>query len=527
MNNSSANMVFLKSAQATATPNPALKRDYREDASSSFQQSLSDVQASARAERQLAAKPPVKKTTQSNKSESAVESAKPAAKQVARATKDDQPLRHSREPKSNHSSDVQTENTNSRELKTARKVAATQSKPSESDAIPVAVEQVPQNPTDENSSSELGVLMAALPFASPAGETLDTQPEQGEGADANTTLSLAGSGDSTEGDLPVSANWLDKLATQSSVANEPSAADDTEGALTDKNTSESISPMQTVLSPDQMTQQATDVALAAGAAQTQMIKPTSGLSASPADTTELEGEPVGLLAVSSEAKSVVKAEVSASALPEVVDGESEESQSAKLPTGFDKLLQAASQTNGHAKDDVTQAPPAPVANTPSSGGVHAWLQSGNTEIPAARTFVVQTAVSVPVGQPQWSQAVGEKVLWLAAQNVSSAEINLNPEHLGPMQVKVSVNQEQTSVSFTSHHPVTREVLDQNLGRLRDMFSEQGLNLVNVDVSDKSFNRHQGDAQHQNGQGAKQDKVEDETPVAVSLIKQQRLVDHYA
>jgi flagellar hook-length control protein FliK len=97
-----------------------------------------------------------------------------------------------------------------------------------------------------------------------------------------------------------------------------------------------------------------------------------------------------------------------------------------------------------------------------------------------------------------------------------------------VQVKVSVNQEQTSVSFTSHHAVVREVLDQNLGRLRDMFSEQGLNLVNVDVSDKSFSRQQGDSQHQGGQGAHQESsVEEEAPVAVSLIKQQRLVDHYA
>ena len=124
--------------------------------------------------------------------------------------------------------------------------------------------------------------------------------------------------------------------------------------------------------------------------------------------------------------------------------------------------------------------------------------------------------------------MGEKVLWLAAQNVSSAEINLHPKDLGPMQVRVSVNQEQTTVSFTSHHAVVREVLDQNLNRLRDMFSEQGLNLVNVDVSDKSFSRRQGDAQDQKAQGGSQDVAsEEETVVAMSAIVQQRLVDHYA
>ncbi len=84
------------------------------------------------------------------------------------------------------------------------------------------------------------------------------------------------------------------------------------------------------------------------------------------------------------------------------------------------------------------------------------------------------------------------------------------------------------MNFTSHHAVVREVLDQNLNRLRDMFSEQGLNLVNVDVSDKSFSRQQGDAQSQKGQGSSQDVgAEEETAIAMSAIVQQRLVDHYA
>ena len=122
--------------------------------------------------------------------------------------------------------------------------------------------------------------------------------------------------------------------------------------------------------------------------------------------------------------------------------------------------------------------------------------------------------------------MGEKVLWLAAQNVTSAEIRLDPPDLGPLQVKISLNQEQASVNFTSHHASVRETLDQNLHRLRDMFSEHGLHLANVDVSDKSFQRQQGDAKEQQGQGGTNEIVEDEMPVNVSTIVHRRLVDHY-
>ncbi len=194
-------------------------------------------------------------------------------------------------------------------------------------------------------------------------------------------------------------------------------------------------------------------------------------------------------------------------------------------TVFEKMLQTVSKTVVREESAPANSQQNTTHSSPSL--TDSFARFNDAQSPATRGFVVQTAVPVPVGQPQWSQAVGEKVLWLAAQNVSSAEINLHPKDLGPMQVKVSVNQEQTTVNFTSHHPMVREVLDQNLNRLRDMFSEQGLNLVNVDVSDKSFSHQQGEGKEQRGHSAANNINEEETVTAVSAIVQQRLVDHYA
>jgi flagellar hook-length control protein FliK len=156
------------------------------------------------------------------------------------------------------------------------------------------------------------------------------------------------------------------------------------------------------------------------------------------------------------------------------------------------------------------------------------VRMAESQSPAARSFVAQTGVPVPVGQPQWSQAVGEKVLWLAAQNVSAAEIRLDPPDLGQLHVKVSINQDQATVTFTSPHPVVREALDQQLNRLREMFSEQGLNLMNVDVSDRSAPQQGQDHDHGEHAGASGDTDEEElTPVAMTTITSTRLVDHYA
>ncbi|WP_049629922.1 flagellar hook-length control protein FliK [Cellvibrio sp. pealriver] len=193
--------------------------------------------------------------------------------------------------------------------------------------------------------------------------------------------------------------------------------------------------------------------------------------------------------------------------------------------GLNKMAEANLTSLDKAASAITETAK-PVAAAVSA--LESIVRPLESQSPAARAFVVQTGVPVTVGSPQWSQAVGDKVLWLAAQNVSSAEIRLDPPELGPMQVKVSVTQDQASVTFTSHNPVVRDALDQQLNRLREMFAEQGLNLVNVDVSDKSFAQQQRDQDESGKSRSHGDVEEDELmPVAVTSVASVRLVDHYA
>jgi flagellar hook-length control protein FliK len=201
---------------------------------------------------------------------------------------------------------------------------------------------------------------------------------------------------------------------------------------------------------------------------------------------------------------------------------------------FEKMVQTISaKTMSAANGDLEQA--GTETSNHASGSTANLLVSAldslsrgpDSLVAAGRSFVAQTAIPVSLGQPQWSQAVGEKVLWLAAQNITAAEIRLDPPELGPLQVKVSLHQDQANVSFTSHHAGVREVLDQNLNRLRDMFNEQGLQLVNVDVSDKSFHRQQGEGKGSQSHGDAAELGDDESLASVSAIVQQRLVDHYA
>jgi flagellar hook-length control protein FliK len=96
------------------------------------------------------------------------------------------------------------------------------------------------------------------------------------------------------------------------------------------------------------------------------------------------------------------------------------------------------------------------------------------------------SVNTPLAQSNWDQALGERIQWMVNQKMQAAQLRLNPAQLGPMEVRIQVQNDQASIQFTSAHGVVREALEAALPRLRDMFDASGVELVDVDVSGQSF-----------------------------------------
>jgi flagellar hook-length control protein FliK len=96
-----------------------------------------------------------------------------------------------------------------------------------------------------------------------------------------------------------------------------------------------------------------------------------------------------------------------------------------------------------------------------------------------------------VGSAEWAPAVSEKVVWMASQNHQVAELHLNPPNLGPVEVRLTIGQDQqASAIFVAHHSVVREAIETALPRLREMLAESGIMLGNATVSAESFGQQQ-------------------------------------
>jgi hypothetical protein len=128
-------------------------------------------------------------------------------------------------------------------------------------------------------------------------------------------------------------------------------------------------------------------------------------------------------------------------------------------------------------------------------GLHAGLDAASTNIATnpllqasdkIATNTATTSIAVPLRHPEWSDELSNRVTWMIRQDVQSANVKINPPHLGPLEVKVSVMNDQVNVSFSSHHAPVREALDASIPRLREMLGDNGLQLGDANVSHRSF-----------------------------------------
>ncbi len=105
--------------------------------------------------------------------------------------------------------------------------------------------------------------------------------------------------------------------------------------------------------------------------------------------------------------------------------------------------------------------------------------------------LMQASINTPFSQQAaWGEEVGSRVKWMVSSQVQSAELKMNPSHLGPVEVKISVQNDQTTIHFSAQNGAVREALDSAMPRLREMLADNGVNLADVDVSDQSFAQQQ-------------------------------------
>ncbi|MGR9045533.1 MAG: flagellar hook-length control protein FliK [Gammaproteobacteria bacterium] len=144
-----------------------------------------------------------------------------------------------------------------------------------------------------------------------------------------------------------------------------------------------------------------------------------------------------------------------------------------------------------------------------TGDQHA-LEMAPEMVSSSKRIGIEPKLELPamtrqVTHPEWQQELGERVLWMNHKTMPSAELRLNPQHLGPVSIRIKLDQDQASIAFSAQHASVREAIEAAVPKLREMLGTQQLNLADVNVSqppafDQGKSPGYGQMAQQQGQG---------------------------
>ncbi|MGE8285625.1 MAG: flagellar hook-length control protein FliK [Stenotrophomonas lactitubi] len=171
-----------------------------------------------------------------------------------------------------------------------------------------------------------------------------------------------------------------------------------------------------------------------------------------------------------------------------------------------------------------RAPPAPLQPP-----LPAALQDLKAALASNAVFNGEPTPKPVLGDDGFDQAIGARIGWLADQKIGHAHIRLNPEDLGPVDVRLQMNGDKVHASFSSPHVDVRQALESSLPRLRELLGEQGFQLAHADVGQQhSGDGNPGSQTAGGGRGGDgEPSLGDTTMSASQLIRQRGLLDAYA
>ncbi len=144
----------------------------------------------------------------------------------------------------------------------------------------------------------------------------------------------------------------------------------------------------------------------------------------------------------------------------------------KIDAGnFTELLKGAE--SDRARTALTALDTPPVIPT-QTAAVNPALQN-----PA---MLLTDKLSARVGTPVWEQSFSQKVVWMANGAQQTATLTLNPPDLGPLQIVLSVNNDQANATFIASQPEVRLAIEAAMPKLREMMSDAGMQLGQANVS---------------------------------------------
>lgn len=179
---------------------------------------------------------------------------------------------------------------------------------------------------------------------------------------------------------------------------------------------------------------------------------------------------------------------------EVIEAEPDSGASAPpdpATENFPVASMAAAAMKDSVEPNAVGAQP-PAASAPQAGSsAQAMVQAAAVALRDAAPLASATApasahtLREPVGTARWADELGNRLVLMSVRGQQQGSLTLTPEHLGPVEVQISVSKDTANVWFGAAHADTRAALSEAMPRLRELLAASGLSLGQSGVSEQA------------------------------------------
>jgi len=209
-------------------------------------------------------------------------------------------------------------------------------------------------------------------------------------------------------------------------------------------------------------------AIAAQSAETAALMPQEQLSAAAATKT-----------AAARSGKVIEADPTASTEADAAD--------------LEALAPIALATLDHSVAAPVAAAPALTASLPGANALPPAATLTNTLVRDGATGAsadasLRAPLHEAVGSARWAEELGSRMVMMSVRGQQEGSLTLTPEHLGPLEIQISVSKDTANVWFGAQHADTRTALTEALPRLRELLAASGLSLGHTGVSEQAPRR---------------------------------------
>ncbi len=177
---------------------------------------------------------------------------------------------------------------------------------------------------------------------------------------------------------------------------------------------------------------------------------------------------------------------------------------------------------------------AALLQSPAAAPVSAMSHSSQAslQVAALQTEKLDTlTANLSLLEPNAATQLKDRLMYQLNHKIQSAEVKITPEDLGTVQIKVNLQQEQLSVQFVVQQTNAKELLEQQMPKLKELLQQQGLQMTEGQVEQRQANdRRSGSDEKSGHRGYTANSSGGDIELAhVATVKKQsdRMVDYYA